>query len=390
MPILPSAGRRIQDLLGRLESAAAAERDSAVAQLTLLGPRTLSNVPGFLSRASRTGRLGALDLLERLGAPASLPLVLGLIRDGQEEVARRAIEVAAAFPDPRTAEALTTVLASGAPALRAAAAASLSRLHGLGLVEAVDPLLRLLFSVDEDESLRLAALEALSAIEPRTLRPALRRLAGDESPALVRAAADLLARLGNVKAPTVTAPSHPHASLATWLGRLTSSRTHAADVPKVLAALVAQRSAALVPHLRQRLEELGRDAADATAESVARAKARVHLALAALDSRIALHDLRDMLKARPLYAAKDLLTAAEQVGDASLVAAIAAIAADDPGLAEPTATAFRAIALRGRLRRTSRVIRALRPEHRAAVESLLPRQRPASPGASRARDRRSS
>jgi HEAT repeat protein len=388
MPILPSAAKRIQDLLGRLESAAAAERDSAVAQLTLLGPRTLSHVPGFLARATPGGRLAILDVVERLGGKAGLPLVLGLVEDRHEEVARRAIEVAAAFPDPKAVQALSAVLSSGTPALHRAAAAGLSRLHGLGLVEAVDPLLRVVLAEDEDESLRLVALEVLSAIDRRTLRPALRRLAGDKSPALARAAAELQARLARPAAPASTDASTPGATLATWLSRLTASRTPSADLPKVLAAIVAQRSPALVPLLRQRLDELGRDAEETGAEAVARAKARVHLALGALDSRIALHDLRDLLKARPLCAVHDLLTAARQVGDASLVPALAAVAADHPALAEPAGTALKEIARREGLRRTSRVIRTLRPGHRAAVEPLLARQRATSPGASRARNRK--
>jgi HEAT repeat protein len=370
VPILPSAGKRIHELLERLSSTAAAERESAVARLTLLGPRTLSHLPGFLARASHAGRLGALEVLERLGEGTGLGAILALTRDRHEDVARRAIEMAAAFPEPRTAAALTAVLASGSPGLRQAAARSLSRLHGLGLVEAVEPLLKVLFDGAEDESLRMEALEALSAIERRTLVPALKRLTGDRSPAVVRAAQALASRLGRAGAPpkegTTVAP------LETLVARLTSARTPSAEVPSLVAALVKRRSPALVPLLRRHLDEVGANAASTGAEAVARAKARVHLALGALDSRIALHDLRDLLRARPLYAAADLLAAAERVGDASLVPALAALAVDDGRFAEPVGNAFRAIVRREKLRRSSRVVKALRPGQRAALERHWP------------------
>ena len=384
MSILPSAGKRIQELLRRTESAVPAERESAVAQLTLLGPRTIPQVRDFLGKAQATGRLAALEVLERLGETRGLDAVLPLTTDAHEEVAVRAIQVAAGFKEARSVAALRAILSSGSSTRRRAAVKGLGQLHRLGLVEAVEPLLRVLLDQSEEEALRLDALESLSSLARRTLLPALRPLAKDQSPALVRAAAALVreAARANSAEPLSAAP----ADIPTLLARLTATRTSSAEVTAILAALVKQRSPALLPLLARRLEAMS--AEGPKAEPTARAKARLHLALGALGSRIALHDLRDMLKARPLYAARDLLAAAEVVGDASLVPAIAALAADEPRLGPAAATAFRAIAGREHLRRTSRVIQGLREEHKTSLMTLWSYGRAPSPGASRARNRR--
>ena len=103
------------------------------------------------------------------------------------------------------------------------------------------------------------------------------------------------------------------------------------------------------------------------------AKGRVHVALAALDSRLALFDLREMLRARPVRALESLLEAAASVGDATVVPALVALAAESPALLEVCAGPFAAIARRTRMRRTSAVLKSIRPEHRVALRALWTR-----------------
>jgi HEAT repeats len=374
VPILPSSGTRIHELLRRLESTLAAERESAVARLTLLGPRTIPHIQDFLKKAKAPPRLAALEVLEGLGDVRALPCVLNLTEDASEGVALRAIEIAATFPEPRAADALRAVLSSGSPSRRQAAAKSLGHLHRLGLVEAVLPLLGLLLDQGEEDSLRLGVLESLSSLDRRTLLPALETLSTDRSSVLVRAARDLMVRLSGVKSakPAARAAPAAEADIPTLLARLESARTSGAEVAAIVEALVKRRTPGLLPLLGRRIEALSTEGAASANESTARARARIHLTLGALGSRIALHDLREMLKTRPLYAARDLLAAADLVGDASLVPALAALAADEPRLVAAASTAFRAIARREKLRRTSRAVKALGPRHRAALESLWP------------------
>ncbi len=386
MPILPSAGKRIQELLARLESAASAERESAVARLTLLGPRAIPHVHAFLATASTTGRLAALEVLERVGGAESLKDVLALVKDPSEAVGRRAIEAAAGFPAPRAADALRETLSSRSASRRRAAVEGLGHLHRLGVVEAVEPLLSLLLDVEEDPALRLEALQSLSSLPHKTLLPALQTLAHDEAPEVAKAASDLARHVVGARGKTLVLAREM--DVPTALARLTAPGLSADEVTPIVATLVKGRSPALLPILRQRLETLSAPAGAHGAETMARAKARIHLALGALGSRIALHDLREMLRGRPLYAAHDLLAATDLVGDTSFVPALAALAADEPGLAAAAAPVLQAIVRREGLRRTSRVVMGLPPAHKTALEALWPPQRGASGGASRARNRR--
>jgi HEAT repeat protein len=388
VPILPSAGTRIQELLRRLESPATAERESAVARLTLLGPRVIPHIQDLLGKAKAPGRLAALEVLEGVGEVHAFASVLPLVTDANEDVARRAIQISAGFPDPRTAEALGAVLSSGSPSRRSDAARSLGRLHRVGLVEAVLPLLGLLLDKGQEDSLRLQALESLSSLDRRTLLPALEVLTRDPSPAVVRAARELTTRLSGVRSskPVAGAARDVLADFPTLLSRLESAHTSATEVATILETLVERRSPALLPVLVRRLEALGAGATAGRTEAAARARARLHLALGALGSRLALYDLREMLMARPVYAARDLLAAVELVGEGSFVEVLAELAADEPRLVQTTAAAFRAIAGREKLRRTSRPVKALGPRHKAALELLWPEA--ASRGASREQKRK--
>ncbi|HEY6553011.1 MAG TPA: HEAT repeat domain-containing protein, partial [Vicinamibacteria bacterium] len=369
MPILPSDRKRIQELLARLESAAAAERESAVARLTLLGERVVPHLLSFLATASPTVRLAGVEVLERVGGPSSLGGLLPLTADPSEDVARRAIEATSASADPRAAEALRAVLSSGSAPRRQAAVQGLAQLHRRGVVEAVEPLLGLLLDGDEEETLRLEALASLSSLDRRSLLPALQTLAKDRSLAIAEAAGALVSRRAGARSTEHRLPDRA-VQLSRELSRLTAPGTSPAEVQAIVATLVSRRSPALLPLLRRRLEALSAPAAPSDAESTARAKARIHLALGALGSRIALHDLREMLRARPPYAAHDLLAATDLVGDTSFVPALAALAADEPGLAAAAAPVLQAIVRRESLRRTSRVVTGLPPAHKTALEAL--------------------
>ncbi|HSD67097.1 MAG TPA: hypothetical protein VLF95_10375, partial [Vicinamibacteria bacterium] len=125
---------------------------------------------------------------------------------------------------------------------------------------------------------------------------------------------------------------------------------------------------------RGALDRLGplRPGADAAA---LRARAVLHEALAALDSRVGLYDLREAIEAHPRSAMPALLRAASRVGDATIVPALARAVAREPALLDTSAEVLAAIVARGRLRRTSAALKAVRAEHRAALDLLWERAR---------------
>ena len=360
MPIVPSRSRRIQELLLRLASPSAPERDSAVAGLTLLGPRVVEPLRAFLPGAGRAARLAALDVLERLEDRAALPLLLDLARDADERVALRALEAAGALADRRAVSGVAALLAPGAPpSRRRAAARALVHLQARGLVEALDTLAGRLLDEREDAGLRVAILDALLALDPplapATLRPLLKRLAASTEPELAALAAGPRSREGvdDRLLADLVAPGQPPAAVA-----------------RAIAAL-ARRGAPAIPRLLRALEELGplrKGRADAAS---LRARAVLHEALAALDSRAALYDLREAIAIRPGGVMPALLRAAGRIGDASIVPALARAVAEDGALLEPCAEALAKVAAREGLRR--KPVSRGRPEHRAALDLLWER-----------------
>jgi hypothetical protein len=384
MPIVPSRSRRIQELLERLASPRAGDRDSAVAGLTLLGPRVVEPIGAFLPGAGPEARRAALEVLERLADRAALPPILQLVGDGDEAVALRAIETAASRPDPRAVPALGRVLAGPAPrSRRRAAAAALARLQGAGLVEALDPLAGRLLDEREDPSLRVAILEELLGLHPplaaTALRPLLAKLASSTEPELVArvAAVPPPARRGRPPRPDPGGPRAAGPSVEDGLvAELLAPGLAPEAAARVTAALV-RRGAPVIPLLLGALERLGPLRRGRTDAGALRARAALHEALAALDSRAALYDLREALEARPAMPA--LLRAAGRVGDASVVPALARAVAEDPALLEPCADTLAAIVAREKLRRTGATSRAVRPEHRTAFDLLWARAKARPP-----------
>ncbi len=399
MPIVPSSARRIQELIQKLGSERAAVRESAVARLTLLGPRVLEALLEALPTASSPTRLAALELLERLREPRTLPEILALSRSADTRVATRALEVLGGFRHPQAVAGLARSLGPAPRPQRRAAARALVRLQAAGMVEATDPLLDVLMDEHEDDELRLFVLEALAALEPpldsRTLLPLLKRLRGSADATVADRAEALLVRTGPSGPPKDDLQTHldrartggpeQAARAVQELARLGTGRperlerelertSHPAALRALADALGRVGGPSSIPVLGRALERLSQPVDDERSRAErAFAKGRVHLALAALDSRLALFDLREMLRARPVRALESLLGAAASVGDATVVPALAALAAESPALLEVCVGPFAAIARRTRLRRTSAALKGVRPEHREALRALWAR-----------------
>jgi hypothetical protein len=331
MPILPSRAGDIQELVRRLGSERAAERDAAAARLRLLGERALPALTQVLRGRDRRARSAALQALEGQVSRRALAPVLGLCEDADPEVARAAIEWIAANPGP-------------------------------GVPEALDALLAVLLDERRPDAQRLAAFEVVPGLADRERRAVLGQLRATRSRALA----------ARVEALTVrSSPSGPQGLAA--LHRALAESSDPAELGRLLGAVARHHSPASLPVLRRLLDRLGA-AADA-GRAHAELAARVHGVLSAMGSRIALYDLRERLARRPVPAAAALLAAAARVGDASLVPVLAAVAADVPRLVPECSRAFRAIAAREKLGPRSAALRAVRPEHRTALDALRERRR---------------
>lgn len=346
MPIVASRSGDIQGLIVQLDDARSARRDSAVARLTLLGERVLEALLASLPTATVTARLGALSVLGNLENPRALPAVLRLIDDPDARVACLAADVAAGLPDPRAVGPLSRALGSSRTSLRRAAASALVALHAKGVVEALAPLLERLFDEREEASLRGLALDAVSLLPPRERRAILERLGVPSNRELAR-------RIGPLRDGL----------------RPAREAKNADPTPEGPAA---------IPRLRRLIDELGDRVAEGEPPGpIAEKKARAHLALASLGSRIAVYDLREMLEARPCLAAATLLQAAKLLADPALLPGVVGLAAESPAHFDACAEVFATVVTREKLRRSSRALKPVKSRHQPALERLWRRLRPA-------------
>jgi len=399
MPIVPSQAREIEQHIARLDSPRASQREAAVARLTLLGGRAIDHLLRAIPEASATTLLGILAVLERLRPERALPALLGLCRHPEAAVARRALAAAAAYRHPQAVPVLAESASSGEPEVALAAVRALMHLHDGGLDEALEPLVDVLLDESRADNLRRAAAGVLTRLPRPERRVLLARLSESRSPALRAHAAN--ADRDSRSTPTRARREAP-ASAAALVAQLeggpaaTQGRAQrrlltlgASALPAVHRALARGPAANALARLADIVAEIGNNTsvpvlADAlrhltsTPEAVgkadgARARVRLHVALAALGSRIAIQDLRSALAARPPVDAPDLLRAVAAVGDARLLPPLAALALDQPELGQECQETLRMLVQRARLRRNAPGVRSLPEPHRKALLALWPK-----------------
>ena len=341
-----------------------------MARLRLLGERALGALEAAFPDSDPATRLGILAVLEGSSDGRAAGLVLRALEDADPGVSARAAELAGCLPTAAAAQVLGRLLRVAPPLPRAAALEALLRLHQAGVVEALDGLLGVLLDESAPDELRWPVLEALRAAPgglPEEVEARLRstRLSDGRARPL-GGGHTLLGRLLEATDPEAAR------ALAGELDEDALPAVHerlAPDLAPLPLRLLVERLAELgQPSSIPRLSELLRGLAGAP-ETPQRleARARVHLALSALHSRIALYDLRELLQRQPPVAPELLLRAAEAVGDCSLLPSLAALCTNAPEHAEGCAAAFRAAVARepAKARR-----QRPREEHREAWDQL--------------------
>lgn len=400
MGIVASASKGIQEAISRLRSGQPAEIDGAVARLSLVGRRAVTPLAEALPSLPPAGRVAALEVLERIGDVRALEAVLGHLDDPEPAVSARAATTAVLLGGPHASGTLVVHLRGRRQSSALAAATALGLLAADGHVPSLDALLATAVDELQDDERRLAALDAAAPGAGHDFRAVLLRLTGSPSPRIAADAASRLAFRDPSSAHRATrgasdsrdlSRAHELADGALAAARRADTRRRwlqaiEAEGPGILDALHdALRSAsatdatillaeatgrlaraASIPVLRDLLARL-----DDAPENL-RAAAAVHAALARLDSRVALTDLRDRLEHATGPTAADLVRSSGLVGDPSFGACLASLALRERDLESSCAAAFRAIALRHDITRRSRPVTALAPTLRAAVAEWLP------------------
>ncbi len=335
--IRSSASHEVRRLLADLETgdADSVRREAALARLAVIGTRAVRQILESLAAAPR-------------GAPRAPFLA--------------ALEV---IPDPRAVEPVLASLNSPEPAERVAAMNAARALLALPQgTTLLDWLAGFVLDAAHPVSERIAALQSLSVLPARTVRPILERLSDDPAPAMREAALGTGQAaddpLGDIEeAADGWLPREPDAVLQI-VGR------GAGDVP--LSTLHR-----LIEKVRSR-EADGRAVLRRDWSSV---RGALHLALARRGSKVALYDLRETLQETRQPLALDYLSAIALIGDASCLEPLAIAylqaeqMADAEGWRQRIAATFREIVAREGLTRRHGVIRRVRARLRDSVDELL-------------------
>jgi hypothetical protein len=259
--IRASSARQIEALLADLAATSDVIREAAVARLTLIGGRAVERLIALAdSPASIAARAAAFRTLEATADPRALEPALRAVGDADPEVAAAAIGVARRF------------------------------LRGARGAAAVDRLTATVLDLARPDSVRVAALRALRDLEPGTIAPLLKSLAGD---------------------PVVA---------------MNANQALSDDVQAIHQMIVSRGGGIALGELLRIVEQLReREAAQPPSRRAewATARAAAHLALAKRGSRIALYDLRESLEAARQPLPIGSLAALTLIGDVSCLEPIA-------------------------------------------------------------------
>lgn len=316
MAIRTSSAIQIDALVAALGAANAVIRESAIARLTVIGPRAVDRLVALATSTTEPApRAAAFAVLEAIADPRALDPALRGLDDADADVAAAAVAVTGVF-------------------LRGARGATV-----------VDRLTAMALDSERPESLRLAALVALGGLSRATMRPVLAALARDPSAAVrSEAEAQRATRAGAAPNPleTLTRAAEDHLPEDPDTLRVAIVRGgETAPLPLLLRIVERVRE-------RERVEPTGRRPAWTTARVAA------HAALARRGSRLALYDMRELLEGANGPLPVEFLAALSQIGDASCLESVAGAYTRSSGSGVPRhdwwrqhlADAFRAIVVR--------------------------------------------
>jgi hypothetical protein len=308
-------------LVRELVGADAIKREAAAARLAILGARAVPRLLESLEGASSAGQIAILHALEAIGESRTLNRILPLADSSDVAVAVAAV---------------------------GAIGAHLNAVNQRSSADALDALSRVSLDASRPEAVRLAALQALSALSPDVLATMHERLEADRSPRIRRA-------IGR----------EPRFDRARDLAaaRLEAAAQGLQEDPDTLRMLIHEAGEdvglALLHELVLAIRERERTTAGSDVARWRAARTTAHVVLAERGSRLALFDLRESLDSVSGSALDDLVRAAHLVGDSSCLTPLASAWTHqaDGDRRDRLAAAFDAIRRREKLTRRHGAIR---------------------------------
>jgi HEAT repeat protein len=441
--MLTSRANEIQELIRRLGSRSRARVEAAGARLSIIGARAIEELIEALEGDNNRIRARVMPLLALIQDPRGREPLIAMLLDRNARMREIAARCLARFPATDAVAALERAFAKEKKAaVRMTTVHSLVEQYAAGQERALRLPLALLIDPDAPTSIRLAAF-SLTGVLPASQRRSIQtRLKQDEDPAIrlkaeeLRAGADrrgpdipaLLDRLAAADYPTwneavlrlgacgpaVVQPLISEMQSRSYdpeyctragmalkalgprrSGRLTDLLSEVEE-PVPLQVLVEVIGALGEKSMIYRLKELIERVAAQEEQSheangfdpLQRVRAKAHLELAKIGSRVAAADLRNALADDEQRIEIEMLAAANLVGKRDeLPALLKAYGREDRFMRERIAEVIRAIMKREKIRRNSKIFRSMGKEQRSHLQSILPRtrRRPAvrrpSPGA---------
>lgn len=422
-----SRANEISELIRQLGSRDRTRVDSARARLSVIGERAVEHLIEALEGDDRRVRARVMPLLALIqDSRAREPLTAMLLdrNTGLRAIAARGL---ARFPCPNSVRALNRLLErETAESVKIAAVHALVESYEGGCEDALGQLLRLLGFPHEAARIRHAAMSVLRVLPASQRRGILARLQQDPDPEVRDKARELACSAQEAAAPAPTEIEQLLADLgsrdyAQWneavrrLGGMGSPvvrplvaemRRRAADpeyctrAGMALKSLGPRRARGLADALDDVTEPLPLQvlvevigalgeksmiyrlagvidrAAAGDAAPLERVRAKAHLELARVGSRVAIRDLCRALAGGRIE--PELLAAVELVGKREeLPVLVRAFERDDDFIRRRIARAVREIMKRERIRRNSRALQNLSEEQRAALARILAHTRSA-------------
>ena len=434
MSILDSKAREVEALIGQLASPSTQEVEVALARLTIIGSRAVEHLIYALKSSRFPIRVNAIEALARIGDPRSIIPLLHSLMDPHPAVKAKAIEALPSFPSPKTARGLIAALKREKEReYRKGIVNALLYLCQQGFIEALDGLLKLLTDRGEDSQLRLQAMEYLKLADPKQRRQLLKRLSLDPDPQIARRAREL--QKESTRKRRKLTPSKAEKLIArlksedylTWSSALRDLPMEGTSLvePLIDSILSPSTSIAYCRRVGMALRQMGKGVAgkiypyldrvgyypalevliedisqyhdphsavhlkrvlDRLSEEFARAgdqetqswilliKGKIHTALADINSRIALGDLREMLIHPATLGWVEFLKAAQLLGNRDFLLPLLQLYQHfekDEWMGNQIKEAFRTIKKRERIRSNSSLFKSLDARGKKSLKALL-------------------
>jgi HEAT repeat protein len=421
----------IPKLVRRLGSRRPTVVDSARARLAIIGARAVAALAESLEGDNNRIRANAMPLLALIHDARGREPLMAMLLDHDPRLREIAARSLARFSSQQTVVALERLLdKERSVRVRVAAVRALIEQYAAGQDHAIRQVVEILFDADEDPRLRDAALGLLPLLPASERRGILRRLRQDPCrelsararelehtpPAPLDATATVHRRIRalasddyatwNEAVHRLSAVGVPAAvplveemqrrahdpeycvragmvlkGLGPRRGRCLAEALDRVEEPLPLQVLVEVAGAlgdkSLIYRLKNLIDRIaenrevpaGRDGFD----PMQRVRAKAHLELARVGSRLAIADLREALSGQERRLEPEMVDAVERIGKKDEIPdLLRAYLREDRFLKDRVEVAVRAIMKRERIRRNNRMFHSLSPRQVTALEAILP------------------